>query len=417
MGNLSRQEVLVVLEELYLKDERIPDQIFRDNPLLGILPKSTEGGGEYRHVHMRHVRPQGRSVSFTTAQANRQGTKRVAFHVPWRNNYQIAAVDGDVIDDAQGNKTILIDHIKREMDGAIDNMRDDLAMAVFRNHGGARGRLSAVGNDSGTNDLLTLVNPEDIAHFEIGMRIQFSTADGTSGALKTGSAADDAVEIIRVNRDDGTLTVDGNSTTLAGAAANDYVFVAGDFGGKLHGLDSWIPGTAPGGSDSFLDVNRGVDPVRLAGVRFNGAGMSIEQAIMAGAARVRRWKKGASINLAVLDPIRWNQLEISLENRKTIDDIPGTGPAAHIGYKAIMLATSNGVVPVISDPNCQPNACWLLKKESWMLESTGDLVRLLEEDGLPFLRQGNADGYELRIKSRGNLWCDEPGSNARIALA
>jgi hypothetical protein len=415
MPNLSRADVLVVLEELYLNDNKIPDQIFRDNPLLGILPKSSEGGGEYRHVHMRHVRPQGRSVSFSAAQSNRKGSERIAFQVPWRSNYQIAAVDGDVIDDASGNKVILIDHIKSEMDGSLDNMRDDLAMSVFRNHGGARATVGALED---TNSTIVLGNPEDVAHFEKGMRIQFSDDDGsaTADALRTGSAADDAIEILSVDRDGGRLLVDGNSATVAGATQGDFIFCVGDFKGKWHGLDAWVPRTAPT-SAAFLGVDRSVDPVRLGGVRFNGAGMSIEQAIMTGAARVRRWKKGSSINLGVLDPMRWNQLEISLESRKRIQDIQGTGPAAHLGYKAIMIATPNGEIPVISDPNCQPDDCWLLKKESWTIETVGDLVRLIDDDGLPFLRQNDADGFELRIKSRGNMWCNEPGSNGRVLLA
>jgi hypothetical protein len=415
MPNLNLAAISAVLEELYLKDNRIPDQIFRDNPLLGILPKSTDGGGKYRHVHLRHVRPQGRSASFASAQANRVGSARVAFQVPWKSNYQVASVDGDVLDDAQGNKTILIDHIKAEMDGALDNMRDDVAMAIFRNNGGARGRIGSLAD---TNSTITLTNPEDVAHFEVGMRIQFSANDGsaTAHALRTGSAADDAVPIVGVDRDGGRLFVTGNTTTVAGGEANDYIFALGDFKEKWTGLDSWVPATAPS-STAFHGVDRSVDPVRLAGVRYTGTGMPIEQALMAGAARVRRWKKGASINLGVLDPIRWNALEISLENRKKIEDVPGTGPAAHLGYKAIMLATSTGEIPIIADPNCQPNTAWLLKKESWMIETTGDMVRLLDDDGLPFLRQGDADGYELRIKSRGNVWCDEPGANCRIALA
>jgi hypothetical protein len=52
-----------------------------------------------------------------------------------------------------------------------------------------------------------------------------------------------------------------------------------------------------------------------------------------------------------------------------------------------------------------------------MYETTGELVRLLDEDGNPFLRQPTADGWELRIKSRGNMYCKDPGSNCRITLS
>lgn len=414
MANLSRNDILVVLEELYLKDNVIPDIIFRDNPVLGLLPKSTDGGGKYRHVHVKHIRPQGRSASFSEANTNNIGSQRVGFDVTWVNNYQVAAIDGDVIDDAKGNKVILIDHIKEEMDGAFDNLRDDLAMSVFRNGGGARGVAGTIGNGSGTNDLVTLEDPEDVAHFEVGMEIVFSNDDGSASGHSLRSSTASTIESI--DRDAGTIEFDVNVSSTSSAAAGDYMFVKGDFQSKWSGFDAWVPTSAPTTGDDFFGVDRSVDPVRLAGVRYTGTGMSIEQAIIQGAARVRRWKKGSSIDLAVLNPIKWAQLEIGLEHRKEVQTIKGSGPAADIGYDAIMLATPNGKVPVVSDPNAPVDQCRLLKKDSWMIETVGDMVRLLDEDGLKIMRQASADGYDLRIKCRGNMWCKEPGANAVITI-
>ena len=366
-------------------------------------------------MHVKHIRPQGRSATFSNAQGNAIGSQREGFDVTWKNNYQLAMIDQDVIDDAQGNETILIDHVEEEFDGAMDNMRDDLAMALFRNHGGARGVVSTIGNGSGTNDLITLVDEEDIAHFEVGMEIVWSDDDGSASGHALRSATASTIE--SVNRDAGTLEFDVNTVSTSGAVVGDYMFVQGDFKNKWSGLDSWVPSAAPGATDSFYTVNRSVDPVRLAGVRYTGTGMPIEQAVIQGAARIRRWKKSSHVNLGVLNPLKWAALEISLGDRKRVEDVPGTGPAAHLGYKAIMLATPAGDVPIVSDPNCQADVLWLLRKESWMVETVGDMVRILEEDGLPILRQASADGYELRVKSRGNVWCKEPGANGRVALS
>jgi hypothetical protein len=416
MSNLSTTDIRAVLEELYLKDNVIPDLIYRNNPVLGILPKSTEGGGKYRHVHVKHVRPQGRSASFASAQANRVGSKRVAFDVDWRNNYQIGALDGNVIRQARGNRVILIEHVKDEIDEAIANVKDDIAGNVFRNHGGARGRIASLAD---TNSTITLTDPTDVAHFEVGMRLNFSANDGSASghSLRTGSASDDAVPIVAVDRDAGILYVTGNADTLAGAQTSDYIFVVGDFKSKWSGFDSWIPGTAPSSSDDFYGVDRSVDPVRLAGVRYNGAGEPIEQALMNGASRIARWKRSQPIDLVALNPIRWTQLEISLEGRKQVQTVKGTGPAADIGYEAIMLATPAGKVPVVSDPNCQMDIAWMLNKESWMIETCGEMIDLINNDGLEIMRQHDGDGFEFRLVSLGNVWCKEPGSNARVALA
>lgn len=407
MANLTTTLIADVLEELYLSENQIEDTILRDNPTMALLPRSTEGGGQYRHVQNKYVRPQGRSATFATASSNMTGSKRVGFDVTWVANYQLAGIDGNVIDQARGNKVIIIDHVEAEMDGAIDNMRDDLAMGQFRNLGGARAQ---VGSTSTTT--LTLKKIEDIAHFEVGMVIDSDDTDGTSG----GSDDGDPRTILTVDRDLGTITTAANWTGSGNYSNDDYLFADGDFGAKTAGFDSWVPSSAPT-STAFFGVDRSVDKTRLGGVRYTGTGMPIEQAIINGCANIKRWKKSKPTNLAVLNPVKFAALEVSLENRKRITEVQGSGSAAHIGFTAILIATPSGDVPVISDPNCQTNVCWLLNKESWMHETCGDMVRLLDEDGLPFLRQASSDGYELRIKSLGNMYCKDPGSNGRVSLS
>ena len=404
--NLTLGLIDDVLEELYLSEDRLNDIIMRDNPALGILPKSTEGGGKFRHVQLKHIRPQGRSATFADAVSDRVGSTRVGYDVTWTSNYQIAGIDGDVLDDAAGNRVILIDHIETEMDGAIDNIKDDLATSLFRNSGGARG----VQAGAAASDVITLANPEDIVNFEVGMVI---VADATDG---TGIAIVDATEstIVALDRDAGTIEFDTAAATLIDT---NFLFVAGDYGLKWAGFDSWIPLAAPTGGDSFFGVDRSVDPVRLAGVRYDGTGDTINAGIVNGAARIRRWKKGSQVDIAFLNPLKFAELENTLDGRKRVEEVMGSGQAASLGYKAIMLATPAGDVPVVSDPNCQLDTCWLLRKDSWMIETTGQMVRLLDEDGNAFLRQSSQDGWELRCKSRGNVWNREPGSNGRVTVA
>jgi hypothetical protein len=405
--NLSLTDIAPVLEELYFKDNTLEDLMMRENPLLAMLPKSEQGGGEYRVVPMRYVLAQGRSATFANAQTYSLGSQRKQFQLTWVSNYQVAGIDGNVIDDAAGNKTLVIDHIKSETDAALANMTDDIASNVFRNHGGARGQVASISTVT-----VTLSNPEDVVNFEVGMEVQGDTTDGTSGSVHSGSAT-----ITAIDRDAGTLTTDSNWTSqISSLAANDYLFAYGDFGLKARGLASWLPSTAPTSGDSFLGVDRSVDPVRLAGVRYTGTGMSLETAIVQGCARVRRWKKNGRINLAVLNPLNWAKLAISLEGKR-ISTVKSQDTKGVFSFDAIMVATPTGDVPVISDPNCQASVCWLLNTDTWCVESVnGPLVRLLDEDGLPFLRQATSDGYELRVKSRWNMYTTDPGANARVAI-
>ena len=59
---------------------------------------------------------------------------------------------------------------------------------------------------------------------------------------------------------------------------------------------------------------------------------------------------------------------------------------------------------------------WTLSMDSWKLYSMGDLVRLLDDDGMPYLRQNLADGVEIRVVSRPQLGCSAPGHNGRFVI-
>lgn len=406
MANLSLTDIAPVLEELY-SDETLDDFLYRDNPTLGMLRKSQEGGGEFRIVPIAYATAQGRSASFANSQTYAVGTQRKQFQVPWVSNYQTAGIDGNVIDDASGNKTMVIDHVKFETDAAVKNLTDDIASNIFRNHGGSRGVVSAI-----STTRVTLTNPEDVVNFEVGMEVQGDTTDGTSGAVHSGSAT-----ITAIDRDNGYLDTDSNWTSqISSLAANDHLFAYGDFGLKARGLLSWIPSTAPTSGDSFLGVDRSTDVVRLAGVRYTGTGQSLESAIVQGCARVRRWKKTGRIDLAVMNPIAWAKLAIS-QDGKRMGGVKSQDTKAVFSYDAIMVATPSGDVPVIADPNCQPDKIWLLNTDTWTVESVnGPLVRVVQEDGVKFLRQYNADGYEVRCKARWNMYCTDPGANALVSI-
>lgn len=404
---LTLSDIEPVLEELYFSDKRIPDAIMRDNPTLAIIPKSEEGGGLYRHIPIKHVRPQGRSAVFATAQTNTVGSKRKGFDVTWVNNYATAEIDGNVIDDSGGNKVMLVDHVETEMDGAIENMKDDIAFGLFRNGGGARGQI-ATGGISAT--VVTLSNPEDAAHFEVGMVIVADTTDGTSGTVHTGS-----VTLVAVDRDGGTLTADQNWTTgISAAAAADYLFCSGDFGVKVSGFDAWNPLTVS--ATAFFGVDRTADKVRLGGVRYDGSGQPIDEALIEGSARIWRNKKGKKIDLGVLNPTDFAALTLTRESNKRFEEVQGSGEASHLGFKAFMLDTPQGDVPIISDPNCPVGVARMLNKASWLYETVGKMVRVIDDDGTKLLRKASSDSFELRLKSRGNLLCLEPGANGRIAL-
>ena len=198
LPNLGLSAIQSVLEELYLSENQLMSSILRDNPVLALLPAEETAGGLYQRIQLKHVRPQGRSATFSNALADREASQRVGFNVTWVSNFQVAGVDGDVIDDASGNETILIDHVSTELDGAILTMKDDLAQSAFRNGGGARGRQSG----AVATNTITLTDPSEIAHFDVGMEITADLTDGTGVGIVLATAN----TILSLDRDAGTIT-------------------------------------------------------------------------------------------------------------------------------------------------------------------------------------------------------------------
>lgn len=415
MAGMTRTDALPILEEMYINNGLLNELVFRDRPLLGILEKrAKKGGGEHVRVPVKYVDPQGRSATFSFARDGRTPSKRKAFQVTYRSNYAVASVDGDVKDDCGGNMVMLTDVIGDEMDGAIENLTNDVATEIFRNHGGARG---VIASGQGT-DTVTLTDEEDTIHFEIGQRIVTSDNDG-SDAAHTLHDSGDHVTLIAIDALAGTLKADAVwSTQITGVGANDYMFVKGDFQSKLTGLASWVPSSAPSASENFLGVDRSVH-TRLGGLRFSTLKGSIDQVLLQACAVGRRLK--AKFDLGALNPVKWNELAMALEStqrRVRMATVSGSGDAARFGYDAIVIATPAGNIPVIADPSCQIGVCWLLNTEGIVLWYSGKgVVRLIDDDGLPFLRELENDGFEFRAKSRAAFAVYDPGHQARVAVA
>lgn len=416
MANMTRAEALPYLEEIYIKNGLLDELVYRDRPMLAILEKKeSQAGGEQIRVPIKFVDPQGRSVTFSNAQSGQTPSKRRAFFMTYRSNYATAQVDGDVIDDAKGNKVMIMDALGDEIDAAIENLSNDVSTELFRSVGGARGQISAT-SGVGTATI-TLSNPEDTVHFEVGQIIQASAGNGdaVADALRNAGATNTLTAVDRIA---GTLTGSAVWNVAIGAiAAGDFLFVAGDFKGKLAGFSSAVPATAPTPGESYFGVDRSVD-TRLGGLRFNTGTGSIDQVLIQACGVASRFR--AKPDLGSLNPIKFAELTLALQSGSRYMrpvTISGSGDAAKFGFDAIMLDTPAGSVPFISDPSNQSDVCWLLRSDSWKLRYSGSkFIRLIDDDGQESLRNATADSFEFRVKCRGQLTCMAPGFNMRVAV-
>ena len=399
--SLDLNTFAAALKQHYTND-RIENMVYKDNPLLAMIPKYEQFGGENLKLPIKFGLPQGRSANFQTAQSNKTNSQTKAFLITRDRDYSLASIDNETIEASKGNSNAFMEAATFEIDGAIESATRSLAIAMYGTGSGAIGQVSV----SATGTSIQLKDVEEVTNFEFGMELVFSSQDG-GGVVKSGR-----VTVVGVDRDLGVITVDALTAVDGGTgvAADDYVFVEGDYDLKIKGIRAWLPDNAPSVSDSFFGVNRSSDATRLAGIRFDGSALPIEEALIEAASRVGR--EGGKPDYCFMSYGKFSDLEKALGSKVQYVD----HKVGEIGFRGILIHGPRGPIRVIPDQNCPSNRAFMLSMDHWKLYSLGKCPKILDSDGLKMLRESSADAVEVRVGYYAQLGCRAPGFNANILL-
>lgn len=312
------------------------------------------------------------------------------------------------------------------MDTGFRNISNDLALDLYGAANGVRGQIASI-----TTGVIVLSSSQSVVNFEVGMSLVSFSIAGNVYAQSTSAAIG---YVIGVNRSTGTVTV---AATQGGTAATPtnwstsfpYLAVQGDvaFGTiatqnsflKVSGLAAWLPLTAPVSGDNFWGVDRSADVTRLAGVRFDGSGESIEEALIDASSLVAR--EGGQPDMCFMSFTSYASLEKSLGAKVQYVDVKHD--EADIAFAGIRIHAPYGPITVIPDRNCQTvngsPVAYLLQMDTWKLRTLNKAPHILTYglEGLEGLRVGNADALEVRIGYYGNLVCRAPGWNCVVSLS
>jgi hypothetical protein len=382
--------------------DRVENMVYQDNPLLAMIPKMESFGGKNLPIPILYGNPQGRSATFATAQSNKTNSQFKDFVLTRAKDYSLASIDNETLEASKGNANAFMEAATTEIDGAIHSAARSLAIALYGTGSGKIGRIAS----GQTTATITLSEPEDITNFEKGMKLVTSTANG-GGSVKSGS-----VTVLSLNRDLGTVTATAAwDSGIATVAANDYIFVEGDYDQKIKGLLAWLPSTAPSASESFFSVDRSHDASRLAGIRFDGSALSIEEALQKAASRAAR--EGAKPDVCFLSYSKYTELEVSLGSKVQYVDMKVN---AEVGFRGIVINGPRGPIKVVPDQNCPSDRAFMLTMNVWKLYSLGKAPKILDTDGLKMLRESSSDAVEVRVGYYAQLGCRAPGFNVNIQL-
>lgn len=381
-------------------DDEIGDQVMREHPLYQRIRKiggftGDSGGKAYL---IKTGNPQGVSSTLAAAQASVSGStgqqpkavRTVKFGVITLGAEAMMACEGD---------GAFYDLVTGETDGIIEEYGDSCAFDLYRDGTGARGRVSSI-----NGQVLTLTNADDVRNFKEGMTIVGD--NNSSGASpNAGSASVDSID-----EDSGTITLEAGGVAAANIIANDYLFRNGDGGACVEGIALCTPLTAPTAGDSFRGIDRSRNVRRLAGVRINDTGNTIEYNI--GRAAVAAKQIGRAQDEFYLNPINFFAIQ-QRQNAKIEYDGGGDITA---GVQAIQIPTAAGMLKLVSDADCPTNRGYgMLMKEHYIWHM-GDFPHVVRDDGKPSMRQIADDGIEIRIRGWWNYIQRRPGNFSVIAI-
>ncbi|HEU5276840.1 MAG TPA: hypothetical protein VFU97_24500 [Xanthobacteraceae bacterium] len=347
------------------------------------------------------------SFDFESALEGSNSSSDAQFRIPRARHYVILSLDTESMEASEDDDGAWIDLKKDEAEAAFSSSTQRLAHALFRNSGGAIGQRASINSNT-----VQLANVDDAVFFKKGMRLQAATTDGTSGSLRAGTFA----TVSAVNRQLGQITAP-DWANITGFADNDFLFPKGNFGKGVFGFEAYIPKTAPtpGGGDSFTlsGLDRSADPSRLAGMRFDGSSMAIEEALIKGLAQFRREGGTGTIDTIWTNYDRFVEIGLALGSKAMRDE----ASTAEFGYDVIRVHAGGKPVTLMADHNCQPDTAWCLSKKTIVFRSLGPVPRFLQRSGgSELIVEPASDGYQMRLGWRGNNVMTMPGKNGRITL-
>lgn len=391
---------------------RVVNTVYKDHAFLAMIPKNEQFYGENMVIAVRYADTQGRSASFSTAQAAAGNHAGVRFYLTRAADYQVVSLSTEAILASKNDRGALIKNLDTEMQSGMNNIAKSLATALFRGRSGYVGRIGAVAASS-----ITLANINDVSSFEVGMVL-------VASATKTGSnrSTPATATITAVNRDTGVLGFATNTfsgTNWSASSSGDYLFAAGDnannsgSGNKVLGLEDWLPGTAPvAGSDSFLQVDRGVDATRLAGLRMDVSGLNPEEGLITVLSRLGR--ENGRPDHAFCNHLDFRNIEFQLGSKVVYKQMA----VGEIGFTGIEVISGSGrgTCTVLADQDCPAGTLYALQMDTWKLNSLEECPMILDLDGNKLSRVYNADLWEARICYFANTSCDAPGYNAVVTM-
>jgi len=244
--------------------------------------------------------------------------------------------------------------------------------------------------------------------FEPNDMLEVAAAE-TTGAVRVGGSLRVVGRNVNQSATLSRIFLSASPVALSWSAASggDYIFWEGCRNAVYVGHSGWAPITAPVlGSDSFFGQDRGIDPVRLGGNRFDCSGGPLRKKLIRAAADAAG--EGAAIDRCRIALEDYSVLAEDSDETKTVSI---EQDKAVIGFSGIEVAGGPlGKFMVYPDESLTPGDGFMEDSSAWKcLSVDGDLARVERADGLMWRAVPGAYAYAITLVSVIQVVCERPG--------
>lgn len=394
-------EVQYIYKDRY-DDDSVVKSIMREHPLLDRIPRKGgfTGKGEFYTI----------KTSNTQGVANGLDDARTAVSTslgkqPYLTRFAkygvIQLIGEDMHACADGGA--FYDYVTEQSDSIMEEVGNSMARDIYGDGSGVRARIASI-----AANVITLSNPDDVRNLPLGMTI-IADDNATGASPRVGSTT-----ITAFDDDGGTVTV-ANAASIAGLAANDYIFRFGENTGCAEGLALCTPLVAPTAGDSFRGIDRSTAVRLLSGARIDDAGTPIEENIRLAALKVKNNGARGKQDCFFLNPLAFHNIVTRLNAKVCYEEAVSD---ATIYHETISVATPAGTLKVISDADCPTNRGYGVLMAEHAIRHLEGLPHVIRDDGKGSVRlaPGSGDGIEIQIRGWWNYRQRMPGCFSVISI-
>lgn len=417
--SLTSADLDATLKDYYTQD-KIKEQSYGENPFFAMVPKESAGGRkiifpiEYNHAS-------GASADYNTASTNASSAKSkyIDAVLDYEIQYQRQEITSQLLYQTESPRGAFRKAFD-EFDRTLRALGHKVGKRLYRTAGGRAAKLN---NTTVATATATLDDPADCFNFQIGDVCTLAAADGTGSQRDSGAT----LTITGIDPEAGTLTFGANINTITGAATTDYVFLQGDFGVCLGGLESWIPS----GSDrntvlatSFASLgDRTVQPTYLGGVHLDGTKYGgLDEVMIKLVGKIAKY--GGNTTHIFANPESLTDLQLTTSSKMFLpqpifSSMKNDDGEVIVGFSGYQVQIGGKTVKVYGDRNCPSNRIWAIQMDTWKLYHLGPdpILRLGESYLGQWLHKNpTADSLYADFGNYCNLGCSAPAWNGSALI-